>query len=132
MAIVRRKLADILKHPPRIDRARIDATTEDDIRRHMIEDGEQPDTPLPEGYVWVNPRAAREKVRMTQEQFAKLIVVPVTTIRGWEQGRFTPDPAARTLLRLIFQQPAEILRALGARPGTHTPRRNRTGARHSA
>lgn len=29
-----------------VDEARITATTEEDIRRHMIEDGEDPDAPL--------------------------------------------------------------------------------------
>ena len=29
-----------------VDEAKIAATTEDDIRRHMIEDGEDPDAPM--------------------------------------------------------------------------------------
>ena len=42
-----RTLDEIRASRPKFDRAQIDATTEGDIRRHMIEDGEDPDAPLP-------------------------------------------------------------------------------------
>ena len=45
MAVVRRTLEEIRRNPGRIDRAKFDATTEADIRRYMIEDGENPDAP---------------------------------------------------------------------------------------
>ena len=38
MALVRRTIENIRRLKPRIDRAKIDATTEADIRRHMRED----------------------------------------------------------------------------------------------
>ena len=38
MAIIRRTMEDIRRMKPRINRAKIDATTEADIRRHMRED----------------------------------------------------------------------------------------------
>lgn len=40
-------LVEILAKNPQVDRAMIAATTEQDIRRHQIEDGEDPDAPLP-------------------------------------------------------------------------------------
>ena len=40
MAIIRRTMEDIRRMKPRINRAKIDATTEADIRRHMREDGQ--------------------------------------------------------------------------------------------
>ena len=40
MAIIRKSLKDIKASPPAIDRAKIDATTEEDIRRMAVEDGE--------------------------------------------------------------------------------------------
>jgi putative transcriptional regulator len=40
-------LKEIRASRPKIDHARIAATTEEDIRRHQIEDGEDPDATLP-------------------------------------------------------------------------------------
>jgi putative transcriptional regulator len=40
-------LEEILAKNPQVDRAMVGATTEEDIRRHQIEDGEDPDAPLP-------------------------------------------------------------------------------------
>ena len=55
--MTRRTLSEIRAARPQVDRARLDATTEADIRRHMIEDGQDPDEELrPED---VNPVAWR-------------------------------------------------------------------------
>ena len=118
MAVVRRTLEEIRRNPGRIDRAKFDATTEADIRRYMIEDGENPDAPssrdLP-GYVL--PEAVRANLGMTQTEFAAAIRVPVATLRNWEQGRRHLDPAARSLLLLVWANPKAALRALsGKRP----------------
>ena len=40
MAIIRRTMENIRRMKPRINRAKIDATTEADIRRHMRADGQ--------------------------------------------------------------------------------------------
>ena len=40
MAIIRRTMENIRRMKPRINRAKIDATTEADIRRHMSADGQ--------------------------------------------------------------------------------------------
>ena len=39
--------AEIKASPRDLDYARLDATTEEDIRRYQIADGEDPDAPLP-------------------------------------------------------------------------------------
>ena len=36
-------LEQILANPPKVDEAKLAATSEADIRRHMIEDGQDPD-----------------------------------------------------------------------------------------
>jgi putative transcriptional regulator len=95
----------------KVDRAKLDATTEEDIRRHMIEDGEDPDAE-PHFERVVLPQDLRKKLGMTQVQFAELLGVPVGTLRNWEQNRFVLEPAARTLLKLIDREPAAALRAL--------------------
>jgi putative transcriptional regulator len=97
---------------PRIDRAKIDATTEEDIRRHQIEDGQDPDAPLT-GFTWNVPaRAARQKLNMTQEQMAALLRIPVATLRNWEQGRVKPDQAAQALLTILYRRPELAKEAL--------------------
>jgi putative transcriptional regulator len=89
----------------------MDATTEEDIRRHMIEAGEDPDEELHYERV-VLPQDGRKKLNMTQIEFAALLRVPVATLRNWEQARFVMEPAAQTLLKLIDREPEAALRAL--------------------
>lgn len=55
-SLIRKTLAELRSSPPTIDRAKIAATTEADIRRHMIEDGEDPDALL-EGFRLIMPEA---------------------------------------------------------------------------
>jgi putative transcriptional regulator len=92
-------------------RRRMDATTEEDIRRHMIEDGEDPDEE-PHFEAVVLPQDVRKKLGMTQADFAALLRVPIGTLRNWEQNRFVMEPAAKTLLKLIDREPEAALRAL--------------------
>jgi putative transcriptional regulator len=105
-------LADIRAHRPDIDRAKIAATTDDDIRRHQIEDGENPDAPLPPLRAVPNVRSIRAKLHMTQEAFAEAIGVPVATVRTWERSGSVMDPAVRSLLRIVEREPDVALRAL--------------------
>jgi putative transcriptional regulator len=93
-------LAAIRGRRPKLDRAKIAATTEADIRRHQIEDGEDPDAPPPPFQAVPNVRAIRTKLQMTQDAFAQAIGVPVATLRNWEQSRTRMDPAVRPLLRV--------------------------------
>jgi len=98
---------------PAADRVKIKATTEKDIRRHMIEDGED----LHAAYrleTSFTPRAVRSRLGMTQEQFAKALGIPVATLRNWEQGRNAIDPAARSLLVLVARDPKRTLAALAS------------------
>ena len=105
-------LEEIKASHPKVDRAKIAATTEEDIRRHQIEDGEDPDAPLPPFRPAPNVRAIRTRLQMTQEAFAKAIGVPVATVRNWEQSRTGMDPAVRSLLLVVDREPDAALRAL--------------------
>lgn len=111
MAIVRKSLNDIRSARPRIDRARIAATTDSDIRRHMVEDGEDPGR-TPGLRDSTTPKAVRIALDMTQREFAAALGVPLATLRNWEQGRTPPDPAARALLRIVAREPRRALKAL--------------------
>lgn len=105
-------LEEIRASRPEVDRAKVAATTEEDIRRHQIEDGEDPDAPLPPFQPVPNVRAIRAKLRMTQDAFAKAIGVPVATVRNWEQSRTGMDPAVQSLLRIVEREPEAAMRAL--------------------
>jgi putative transcriptional regulator len=52
-----------------------------------------------------DPRAIRESLGLSQREFAEVYQLSLATIRDWEQGRYQPDQAARTLLRLIAREP---------------------------
>lgn len=113
MALVRRTMESIRRLKPRIKRAKIDATTEVDIRRHMRED-DQDKTDLTGFAPVIPPQLLRRQLRMTQAEFARALRVPLSTLRNWEQGRVLPDPAARSLLAIVAKNPKAALGALAA------------------
>lgn len=51
---------------------------------------------------------ARQKVGLSQTEFAKLLGVSVRTLQDWEQGRHAPSGAARTLLRIAVTNPEAV------------------------
>lgn len=111
MAMVRKTLEQIVAENPKSDLKKIDATTEEDIRRHMIEDGEDPDF-MPSLEDIFTPQVIRKRLKMTQEEFAHALRIPVATLRNWEQGRNAIDPAARSLLMVVAKNPKLVLRTL--------------------
>ncbi|HVT23669.1 MAG TPA: helix-turn-helix domain-containing protein [Rhizomicrobium sp.] len=113
MAIVRKSLKEIRAGEAKFDAARIDATTEEDIRRYMIEDGEDPDHDL-RAEDSFTPQVIRKRLGMTQEQFARALRIPLATLRNWEQGRNAIDPAARSLLIVLARDPEKVLATLAS------------------
>jgi putative transcriptional regulator len=114
MALVRRTLDHVRRVKLRIDRGKIDATTEADIRRHMIEDGQNPAAELAGFAPVIPPQALRKQLGMTQAEFARALRIPLSTLRNWEQGRVLPDPAARSLLTIVARNPKAAFKALAA------------------
>jgi putative transcriptional regulator len=112
MALVRRTMEDIRRLKPRLNRAKINATTETDIRRHMREDNH--DDAHGAFAPVIPPQALRKSLGMTQEEFATALRIPLSTLRNWEQGRVLPDPAARSLLMVVASDPKAALKALAA------------------
>jgi putative transcriptional regulator len=90
---------------------RMAATSEADIQRQIIEDGEDPEAE-PRFLPPVLAQDVRKKLGLTQTAFANLLGIPVATLRNWEQNRFAMEPAAKTLLTLIDREPEAALRAL--------------------
>ena len=111
MAVVRMTIEQA-RASSQVDHATLAATTEEDVRRYMIEDGEDPDAPSSPFRIVLPAAEVRRRTGLTQAAFAKAIGVPVPTIRNWEQGRTLPDPAARSLLTLVADDPERAFRVL--------------------
>lgn len=60
----------------------------------------------------IDTRTIREKINMSQGQFASYFGVSVRTIQEWEQGRTSPSGAARAFLTVIDREPEAVRRAL--------------------
>lgn len=91
----------------RIDEARVDATTEADIARHIAEDEAQA---MQDAARYA--RRVRRRLGMSQVEFSVRINVSIDTIRNWEQGKRCPTGAARTLLKVLDRAPEAALAAL--------------------
>lgn len=57
-------------------------------------------------------RATRERLALTQSDFAAAFGVSVATVRKWEQGRRAPEGPACVLLRVIDKHPEAVLDTL--------------------
>ncbi len=57
-------------------------------------------------------RDLRRRARLTQQEFAAKVGVPVETIRNWEQGKRMPRGPARALLAVIAHAPDTVFAAL--------------------
>lgn len=60
----------------------------------------------------VNVSALRQRMGMTQEQFAARFGFSVATLRHWERGDRTPKGAALVLLNVIQRAPKAVQAAL--------------------
>lgn len=54
----------------------------------------------------------RDGYGLTQEQFAAMLGISVSTLRNWEQGRRTPEGPAMVLLRVAEKHPEAVLDAV--------------------
>ena len=57
-------------------------------------------------------RAIRKQLRMSQQEFANAYAIPLSTLKGWEQGRRQPDATAAAFLNVIARLPEQIQKAL--------------------
>lgn len=65
-------------------------------------------------YPTPNVKDIREKLRISQNEFAQMIGVSENTIQNWEQGRRKPLGPAMALLRVTKRNPRAVLEALHA------------------
>ena len=60
----------------------------------------------------VDVSSLRERLSLTQEQFAARFGFSVATLRHWERGDRSPSGASLVLLNVIDRNPAAVLQAL--------------------
>ncbi len=61
-------------------------------------------------------REARAVLGLSQQAFARLLCMPVATVRDWEQGRISP-PGSALLVALLAREHPEILRPYAVAEG---------------
>ena len=100
---------------------RVNAMTNEEIHAAALAD---PDAqPIPLGtdeelakiglHRIVNTKKLRDRLGLTQEEFAARYRIPVGTLRDWEQRRKLPDAPARAYLLVIDKDPGAVARLLG-------------------
>lgn len=94
----------------RTDWARVEALTDEEIHAAALSD---PDArPLPrdmKGFTRIpNVKKLREKIGLTQGEFASAYRIPLGTLRDWEQRRKYPDAPARAYLLVIEKNPGAV------------------------
>jgi putative transcriptional regulator len=57
-------------------------------------------------------KKVREKLQVTQREFAAMIGVSTRTLQNWEQGRRKPEGPANALLKVATKNPKAVLKAL--------------------
>lgn len=56
----------------------------------------------------VDVRDVRQRMGLSQAQFATKFGFPPATLRNWEQGRARPDASTRVLLAVIAKHPSAV------------------------
>jgi putative transcriptional regulator len=104
--------------PGKTDWARLDAMTDEDVLAAARSDPDaQPLTPeqLAKMRRASRVKVLRQRLGLTQAEFARAFHLPITTLRDWEQRRSTPDAPARALLLAIERDPKAMRRLLADR-----------------
>lgn len=99
------------------DWASLDAMTDEEVLEAALSDPDaQPLSPedLAKMRRVSRVKVLRQRLGMTQVEFAAAFGLPVGTLRDWEQHRSSPDAPAKALLHAIELEP-ETMRRLLAR-----------------
>ncbi len=93
--------------PGRVDKGRLDATTEQDITRQQREDDAESMRNAAQ-----YARRVRKRLGLTQRELARRIDVSLDTVRSWEQGKKVPTGPAKALFKIMDKAPELALSAL--------------------
>ncbi len=91
----------------RINRRKVDATTDSDIAAHKAAGDADASRDAAKF-----ARRVRRRLGFSQTEFADRIGVSLDTIRNWEQGKRSPTGAATALLKVLDKAPEVALAAL--------------------
>jgi putative transcriptional regulator len=97
--------------------ARLDAMTEEELHQNALDDPDNPpltDEQLARMRRVPHPREIRERLGLTQRDFARAFHIALGTLRDWEQGVQRPDSTAQAYLWVIEENPEAVLTALRA------------------
>jgi len=100
---------------PKTDWRAFDAMSEEERHQAALSDPDAPPATaaqLARARRVPTVRALRQKLKLTQEEFAARFHLPLGTVRDWEQGCHRPDKAAQVLLTVIAKDPEAVARAL--------------------
>lgn len=103
--------------PPPSDWSEFDKLTEEEIHAAALSDPDaQPWTPeqLARARRVVDVRLIRDRLGLTQEEFARRFGLRLDMVRGWEDRTLVPLAAAVTLLRVIWAEPETVRRVVAA------------------
>lgn len=54
----------------------------------------------------------RRRLKMSQSEFSTSFMIPLSTLRNWEQGLREPEGPARAYLNVIASNPSLVMKAL--------------------
>lgn len=60
----------------------------------------------------IDVKMLRQRLGLTQDEFAQRYFFTSARVKDWEQGRYEPDGATRAYLTVITREPAAVDRAL--------------------
>ena len=114
MAIVKVTAESSAQAMHQTDWASQDAKTDEDIAREVAANPDAApilsDAQTAAGIA----RLIRQRLGISQAEFAARYHVPVGTLRDWEQNRKQPDATAIAYLRVIEREPSMVAKALAA------------------
>ncbi len=116
----------------RIDWAKIDAMTDEDIAQQIARNPDAaPDLTNPRVRALLHMRSRslamphkirflRRSLGLSQKGFAEAYAIPLRTLQNWEGGAREPDEAAKALLTLIAHEPERAREILSGSQAAYT------------
>ncbi len=103
------------KHESKTDWNRLRAMSDAEAEAGASADADNPPVNVDQLTPVARVKVIRRALHLTQEEFSVRYLIPLGTLRDWEQGRTEPDQAAQAYLRVIAEEPETVSRALGTR-----------------
>ncbi|MFY7838497.1 MAG: helix-turn-helix domain-containing protein [Novosphingobium sp.] len=69
---------------------------------------------LERGLMGRRVRKLRNRLGLSQKEFAEIFGIPANSIRQYEIGRYMPPPAVRSYLKVIEAEPDMVRRVMAA------------------